>query len=562
MHLGQKLTMAKESLVLLLRDLTEKDYFNIVLFFNEKSIDWHPLPQQYEKLKNGQELHLTETFRGNLENIDKAAAFISQLEVTEEESENEAGMDFKDVLEHSLKLQQQVAGLPINIVSRVVLITDGGSGNSIGQLDHDQRDLERLPALTVVGVGEADIDFLQKLAMANALDYVVENVIEGMPVEDQLATTVKKHLKDVLLKNISLRYFSADEDEIVTTKNRLTYWERHRHNDSAFLVAGSLSQTASLAAIEINAHSALGEYKKRLPFRPGPKNLGCVAQAKFCTDAKFQGVCNVYNSSQHSLGTFARKYFSANISGTCAWQVFPKANYEGQSVILPALGSFEILQLGDTILYNTISSLQVRPSSNLARKIWAYLTVQDAIMSGESEVLNLAYNASVEQNFLTPFTDALFDDIGGKKVVTYTNLAPVFFQVNGTGILDCEKPEENCTNNFHFILANPRNSNETSQIPADCTGSLSLFQIAQFEGDRLEVKESMKKVYHSTAGMRIRSYQSTGNCCWQLYNNVFFTGKVKEICGDTDQLVNKNHNIGSIKIIGQQPSNVDGNSNS
>merc|ERR1739841_370282 len=159
--------------------------------------------------------------------------------------------------------------------------------------------------------------------------------------------------------------------------------------------------------------------------------------------------------------------------------------------------------MGSFPLYQTISSLQVRPSSNLARKIWAYLAVQDAtaIMYGES-VLNLAYNASVEQNFLTPFTDAFFDD---QAVVTYTNLAPVFFQVNGTGILDCEKPEENCTNNFHFILANPR-SNE-SQIP-DCTGSLSLYQIAQFEGDRLEVNESIKKVYHSTAGMRIRSYQS------------------------------------------------------
>ena len=41
-----------------------------------------------------------------------------------------------------------------------------------------------------------------------------------------------------------------------------------------------------------------------------------------------------------------------------------------------------------------------------------------------------------------------------------------------------------------------------------------------------------------------------GNCCWQLYNDVFFTGKVKQICGESNQLVSKNHNIGSIKLIG------------
>ena len=39
---------------------------------------------------------------------------------------------------------------------------------------------------------------------------------------------------------------------------------------------------------------------------------------------------------------FAQKAVSANINGTCAWQVFTEAQYEGQSVIL-APGEFEIL---------------------------------------------------------------------------------------------------------------------------------------------------------------------------------------------------------------------------
>ena len=42
------------------------------------------------------------------------------------------------------------------------------------------------------------------------------------------------------------------------------------------------------------------------------------------------------------------------------------------------------------------------------------------------------------------------------------------------------------------------------------SGSLFLYQMAQYQGDSLEVKESIKKVYHSTAGMEIRSYKSTG----------------------------------------------------
>ena len=84
---------------------------------------------------------------------------------------------------------------------------------------------------------------------------------------------------------------------------------------------------------------------------------------------------------------------------------------------LAAPGNFEILdRFGDTSLFKTISSLKVRPASNVAQKIWAYLTVQDAIKfdqkSNTSLTSNLAYEASLEQNFLTPYTDAIFADQG------------------------------------------------------------------------------------------------------------------------------------------------------
>ena len=43
------------------------------------------------------------------------------------------------------------------------------------------------------------------------------------------------------------------------------------------------------------------------------------------------------------------------------------------------------------------------------------------------------------------------------------------------------------------------------------TGSLTLYQKAQFQGDKLEVNKSIRQVTHSTEGRSIGSYQSTGN---------------------------------------------------
>ena len=93
------------------------------------------------------------------------------------------------------------------------------------------------------------MDLLQKIA-ANSEDFAIENVIEGISVEDQLTPNIKTHLKDVILKDIHIRYFS-DETEIDTTQNQISHWQKHR-KDSPFLIAGRFLQ-CPLTVIEITA---------------------------------------------------------------------------------------------------------------------------------------------------------------------------------------------------------------------------------------------------------------------------------------------------------------------
>ena len=93
------------------------------------------------------------------------------------------------------------------------------------------------------------MDSLQKLA-SKSKNFAIENVIEGISVEDQLTQNIKTHLKDVVLKDIHLRYF-AEETEIDTTQNQISHWQKNR-KDSTFLVAGRFLQ-GPLTAIEITA---------------------------------------------------------------------------------------------------------------------------------------------------------------------------------------------------------------------------------------------------------------------------------------------------------------------
>ena len=84
-------------------------------------------------------------------------------------------------------------------------------------------------------------------------------------------------------------------------------------------------------------------------------------------------------------------------------------------------------RFGDTSLYKTISSLKVRPQSNVARKIWAYLTIQDAIKDDQTNNSKVAYEASLEQNFLTPYTDAIFGAEEGKISILYLHTFALSF---------------------------------------------------------------------------------------------------------------------------------------
>ena len=109
-----------------------------------------------------------------------------------------------------------------------------------------------------------------------------------------------------------------------------------------FGIAFQIYQICESIVTSFHKQSSDGEYKKMLPFQPGPLNWGCIAFAEFCTDTNFKGDCQIYNDSQRDLGVFAQKAVSANINGTCAWQVFTEAQYEGPSVTLIP-GDFEIL---------------------------------------------------------------------------------------------------------------------------------------------------------------------------------------------------------------------------
>ncbi len=534
-----KLGLAKEALFHLLEGMTGQDYFNLVLFNEIEKEPRHWNQEQPTMIKNA-------------ENVETFKEFVQSLSPLE-------GNTTSNSLSEAMRLGQDLiarSDMRDVVASTIVLLTTGNVLQVSDQIDQD------IPVI-VVGLGyDAPIGMMEETFGS---DVMVTNVVEDQLVADQLAG-VQKHLHNVLLKNVDLRYFSDTEEEIPMTKNKFA----HLRRGSALVLAGQLAEGETLTAVEITAQSSGGLYKKRMPFVQRPHHLGCEAEITLCSRTGLRGKCITLNESNNKLASlkFAKRATSAKIGGTCAWTIFARSNFRKPMAVLSP-GEYEVLP---GLSYKTISSLRVtKPDSpsqltdistskRFAQKILAYLTIQDTLNQPSSEATKaqLCYEAAVGQNFMTPYTSIRFSNESGlvdRPSLTFNDLLPKFFAVDDSeqdvqweALMDCQKPND-CSDNFHYHIAN---ATEDLKEDQGCDGTLSLFVRPKHEGDKLEITQSLDQIFHATNRFRIRSLHSSGNCCWLLFNHRLFAGNVERICGDA-MLPSWAHNIASVKRIGQQP---------
>ena len=308
--------------------------------------------------------------------------------------------------------------------------------------------------------------------------------------------------------------------------------------------------------------------------------------------------------SAHNLKnvSFDDKTVSINISGNCAWIAFSDANFQGNNITLVPGSGYGGLPGGSGGLSRSISSIRMVAreqvsrrspknmrydvkdktensiASNTVARLWAFKTISDILeKAAENDVtkveLEKAYSIALTCNFLTPFTVMSFvkrnlysteSDINyirdpvDPQNITYGDLSPIFY--NG-GMIEkwetlkkCEPPIT-CEGNFHFEryenteggVDNKTKKLEVDNMMMNCTGSITLYTKSNFTGESLKVEEEdIYQLYHETNVQKIRSIQTEGECCWNLFDKVFFAGNPDRICGDKNESQFEK-TIGSIK---------------
>ena len=489
-----KRTLAKEALGLFLRSLNETDLFRLVLTDPSETQDM-------------------EAQTATIDNIESALDLVSGLNST---------------LACSFLLNDSFTS-PQMIGKYLVISTNGAQCNiPMGQKD-----------LIILSIDEGQDGPLLEVTIGNEDIKMIPAMDREISLADHLQRVVGQ-LKNILLLDGQIEYYGTKENEDVGCVRRFSKLLSSR---PLIVTCAHNGTRAMWRSARLSGMSSTGRYERFWSFHPRPSDMGCHGNMTLCTETLFGGQCQTFESSQERLEAGLRHAASAHIEGTCAWTLFTKTQFKGQSVILAA-GSYETIPR----FPRPVSSLQVtvlspekemeilRPKKSLWQKVQLQLMVQDN-ESPPSLSANATYLAIQQNHFLTPYSEAIFAPLLptrtlfiSKEVMTFKDLRPVFFDTDDTKLkelIKCQPPVE-CRHGFSYqpqLLLQGK--------PVECDGQLKVSTETDFGGDSLELKASIQQLYHQEVKFRIRSLATTGNCCWLIFTHHSYKGQVRKICGQS-----------------------------
>uniref|UniRef100_A0A8C4T4A3 Inter-alpha-trypsin inhibitor heavy chain H3 n=1 Tax=Erpetoichthys calabaricus TaxID=27687 RepID=A0A8C4T4A3_ERPCA len=236
---GNKIRQTREAFLVIMDDVHEDDYFNIITFDH----DIRPWKKTLVKATS--------------ENIQEAKEIIKKIEPRGTTDINEAILDAVNILKDSKKMQQ----LPENRVSMIILLTDGDPTSGEVNKNKIQENVKNAIAgeinLYCLGFGEyLDFNFLEKLSLENS--GIARRIYEKSDASLQIQGFYDE-VASPLLSKIQMQY---PENAIADlTKNTFGQY----YNGSEIIVAGHITDNnLQDFAVDVNALGISGEQNLKL----------------------------------------------------------------------------------------------------------------------------------------------------------------------------------------------------------------------------------------------------------------------------------------------------------
>ena len=507
---NKKMTQLKDSMMEIIRDLTNnKDYFNIIAFDNEMR-NWHPENVILNNNRHNDRLkrrNLTvpiavEPYLANKENKENATEFVLDLKA--------GGLtDITSPLEEALKLAlhfKKSHRMPMIILLTDGKPTDGSNTTTILQNIQPLVDKAETPIFTL-GFGKyADVDLLKNIARISSGRF--KTIYEANDATNQMSSYYKE-ICSPLLKELSFTYLANDLQVEKTEKCGMYF------KDEENVVIG-----------QFVPHNSSGDLQEM----------------------------TITGKDGNGTQIYTETYKECNQSETSqSAQAFSPSNSSGdlQEMTIAGLGSNETHINSGAIASNTVPACfdvpdptkevgNSRSDSGSLERMWAFSKIKEILSRpGTNDINNYTNEAlrlALDYGFVTPLTSLVFStnlaNTGRTIPNTYKNQNEKVSIRFGSSVppeiesvlTDEELNTEECSikmypdTNFRtnsgpsLTLESPKNLTRGSETSIE---ALIVNNLANFNFDDM-----------------LLSFKIKGRCCWTMFEGIYQSSESKQFKPD------------------------------
>ena len=499
-------------------DMTESDYFNIVAFSdiishwngkftNIRNLDGY-IDYDYEDIEEEVVANLT-FFQATEENKNLAISSVLELEADGGTNINDAILAALEVTKEAIKKKET---LPANVKSMVIFLTDGLPSSGVTNDDEIKSNIQKsngdqIPVFTIAFGADTDVGLLQDIASQSQA--ISKRIYEGSDAALQLEDFYAQ-ISSPLLSNLKFDYVGGlVENSSVSDRSVNTFFR-----GAEFIITGKLSQDEGEMALNVTGYGKDELYHKEIEICLRPFNS---LEVNSTEEAEFSGEVDSSNSSI---------FFP---SGCLQPRVYPKS--EAQSFlqklfafqhIRQILKNRDLEQIEEKKQNLTATALELSLENNFVTDLTSLVVIKP---DEEPEVNEFVDNSGFQNRHSVQYKTASFSPV-------HFGIQPLSLSFNSPPALnsppvDYEYDAYPASGNS-FLESSNAGQPPTTEAPVECNnGTLTLYSKTYHRGESVEISGD-----ESFADLRTEKFENkavsallTGDCCWEIYAEVNYTGE-------------------------------------
>jgi len=538
--MGEKIVQLKDAMFTILDDMTESDYFSIIVFSSGVHTWTSPEQESLDKDQGGD----PQVIQATKHNKNIAINYVNDLQEGGGTNINEAMIAGIDLAEMATKQEL----LPRNTKSMLIFLTDGmptvGESNSRNiRKNVKDRNTNKIPIFGLAFGRDSDFSLMKEISLD--AESFAKRIYDGSDAAIQLEHFFSQ-ISNPLISDLKFEYLGEIVDNSSLSKPTLSSF----FEGGEYVVAGKLNNNLDkkkdMLSIVLLGEQIDGKYKKEmnicLPPRALPVNdedssplpalsdpldqesltsSSCIPQPQYperSAEQNFMKRLHAFVNIKQLLKREDNELIGGETPRSKALELALANNFVTELTSLVVVAEQDV----------TIASLQDRDSSSIDSSLRGYSYGKISLSKAYSfptqsltRTISLSPNTYSAHSALSvvPRSRGIFSGKGSGNV--RRNYGGQRLGIGSSYPMKASLSYDTLENSMDYMdsMDPPESSSQGA-----CSGSITLYSKTYHRGDSVTISENTEDLEPLVFTDKLVSLVVSGDCCWEVFTGVNYSG--------------------------------------